>query len=108
MTASKIDWSLSPAEYELLRRDCEASKVPIAVEDSNAIKRIVGLITKADGRRAAPERNLGPPRQAEGARIKPIGTPPELTPPILDLTTAPLPLRRALSYGQQPRARKLV
>jgi hypothetical protein len=34
MTASKIDWSLSPAERELLRRDCEASKVPIAVEDS--------------------------------------------------------------------------
>jgi hypothetical protein len=32
MTGSKIDWSLSPAERELLRRDCEASKVPIAVE----------------------------------------------------------------------------
>jgi hypothetical protein len=53
MTARKIDWSLSPAERELLRRDCEASKVPIAVEDPNAIKRIVGLITNAGDRRAA-------------------------------------------------------
>jgi hypothetical protein len=53
VNASKIDWSLSPAERELLRRDCETSKVPIAVEDSNAIKRIVGLITKAGDRRAA-------------------------------------------------------
>jgi hypothetical protein len=52
MTARKIDWSLSPTERELLRRDCEASKVPIAVEDPNAIKRIVGLITKAGDRRA--------------------------------------------------------
>ena len=52
MTARKIDWSLSPAERELLRRDCEASKVPIAVEDPNAIKRIVGLITRAGDRRA--------------------------------------------------------
>jgi hypothetical protein len=53
MTARKIDWSLSPAERELLRRDCEASKVPIAVEDLNAIKRIVGLIMKAGDRRDA-------------------------------------------------------
>jgi hypothetical protein len=53
MTARKIDWSLSPAERELLKRDCEASNVPIAVEDPNAIKRIVGLITKAAGRNAA-------------------------------------------------------
>jgi hypothetical protein len=53
MTARKIDWSLSPTERELLRRDCEASKVPIAVEDPNAIKRIVGLITKAGDRAAA-------------------------------------------------------
>jgi hypothetical protein len=53
MTVHKIDWSLSPIERELLRRDCEASKVPIAVEDPKAIKRIVGLITKAGGRRAA-------------------------------------------------------
>ena len=53
MTARKIDWSLSPAERGCLERDCEASKVPIAVEDPNAIKRIVGLITKAGDRRAA-------------------------------------------------------
>jgi hypothetical protein len=53
MTGRKIDWSLSPTGRELLRRDCEASKVPIAVEDPNAIKRIVGLITRADGRRDA-------------------------------------------------------
>jgi len=33
MVARKIDWSLSPSQRELLRRDCEASKVPIAVED---------------------------------------------------------------------------
>jgi hypothetical protein len=49
----KIDWSLSPTERELLRRDYEASKVPIAVQDPNAIKRIVRLITKADDRRDA-------------------------------------------------------
>jgi hypothetical protein len=53
MTVRKIDWSLSPTERELLRRDCEASRVPIAVEDPDAIKRVVGLITKAGGRRAA-------------------------------------------------------
>jgi hypothetical protein len=48
-----MNWDLSPAERELLRRDCEASKVPIAVEDPDAIKRVVGLITKAGSRRAA-------------------------------------------------------
>jgi hypothetical protein len=53
VTPSKIDWSLSPAECELLRRDCEASKVPIAVEAPDAIKKVVGLITKAGDRRAA-------------------------------------------------------
>ena len=53
MTASKIDWSLSPTERELLRRDCEASRVPIAVEDPAAIKKVVGLITKAGVRRDA-------------------------------------------------------
>ena len=53
MTARKIDWSLSPTERELLRRDCEASKVPIAVEEPNAIKRIVVLITKAGRHDAA-------------------------------------------------------
>jgi hypothetical protein len=51
MIGRKIDWSLSPTERDLLRRDCEASKVPITVEDPDAIKRIVGLITKADDRR---------------------------------------------------------
>jgi hypothetical protein len=51
MTATKIDWSLSPAEHELLRRDCQASKVPIAVEDSDAIKRVIALITKIGDRR---------------------------------------------------------
>ncbi len=53
MTVRKIDWSLSPTERELLRRDCEASGVPVAVRDPDAIKRVVGLITKAGGRRAA-------------------------------------------------------
>jgi hypothetical protein len=53
MTTRKIDWSLSPTERELLRRDCEASEVPIAVEAPDAINRIVGLITKAGGRRDA-------------------------------------------------------
>jgi hypothetical protein len=53
MTASKIDWTLAPSERELLRRDCEASKVPIAVEDSDAIKKVVGLITRAGDRRDA-------------------------------------------------------
>jgi hypothetical protein len=47
MTGSKIDWSLSPAERELLRRDCEASKVPIAVEAPDTIKRIIRLIAKS-------------------------------------------------------------
>jgi hypothetical protein len=53
MTVRKIDWSLSPSERELLRRDCEASGVPVAVRDPVAIKRIVGLIRKASGPRAA-------------------------------------------------------
>jgi hypothetical protein len=53
MTTRKIDWVLSPTERELLRRDCEASGVPVAVEDPDAIKRVVGLITKAARRRAA-------------------------------------------------------
>jgi hypothetical protein len=53
VTVRKIDWSLSPTERELLKRDCEASGVPVAVRDSVAIKRIVGLITKAGGRRDA-------------------------------------------------------
>jgi hypothetical protein len=51
MTVRKIDWSLSPTERELLRRDCEASNVSVAVEDSDAIKRLVALITKVGGRR---------------------------------------------------------
>jgi hypothetical protein len=53
VTVRKIDWSLSPTEREVLRRDCEASKVPIAVEAPDAIKRIVGLITKAGDHRDA-------------------------------------------------------
>jgi len=53
VNARKIDWSLSPAERELLRRDCEASGVPVAVRDPVAIKKVVGLIAKAGGRRAA-------------------------------------------------------
>jgi hypothetical protein len=48
-----MNWDLSPAERELLRRDCEASGVPVAIEDPDAIKRVVGLITKAGDRRAA-------------------------------------------------------
>ncbi len=48
-----MNWDLTPAERELLRRDCEASGVPVAVRDPVAIKRVVGLITKAGGRRAA-------------------------------------------------------
>jgi hypothetical protein len=51
MTVRKIDWLLSPTERELLRRDCEASGVPISVEDPNAIMKVVALITKAGGRR---------------------------------------------------------
>jgi hypothetical protein len=31
----------------LLKRDCEASGVPAAVEDPDAIKRVVALITKS-------------------------------------------------------------
>jgi hypothetical protein len=53
MTAHKIDWSLSPAEREVLKRDCEASGVSVAVEDPDAIKRVVGLITKVGDRRHA-------------------------------------------------------
>jgi hypothetical protein len=52
MTAHKIDWSLSPAEREVLKRDCEASGVSVA-EDPDAIKRVVGLITKVGDRRHA-------------------------------------------------------
>ena len=48
-----MNWDLTPAERELLRRDCEASGVPVAVRDPVAIKRVVGLITKAGGRRDA-------------------------------------------------------
>jgi hypothetical protein len=53
MTAHKIDWSLSPAERALLKRDCEAPGVSVAVDDPDAIKRVVGLITKAGDRRDA-------------------------------------------------------
>jgi hypothetical protein len=53
MTAGRIDWSLSSAERELLKRDCEASGVPISVEDQDAIKHVVGLINKACGRHDA-------------------------------------------------------
>lgn len=53
MSSHKIDWSLSSAERELLQRDCRESKVPIAVHDRDAIKRVVGLIRKAGDRRDA-------------------------------------------------------
>ena len=53
MSGHKIDWSLSSAERELLQRDCRESKVPIAVDDRDAIKRVVGLISKAGDRRDA-------------------------------------------------------
>jgi hypothetical protein len=33
MTVRTIDWVLCSTERELLRRDCEASGVPVAVED---------------------------------------------------------------------------
>ena len=33
-----------------------------------------------------PHENLGPPREAERAPIRKTGTPPELTPPVDDLT----------------------
>jgi hypothetical protein len=49
VTASKIDWSLSPAERELLQRDCRESKVPISVVDPDAIRRVIALITKNGG-----------------------------------------------------------
>ena len=51
VTASKINWSLSPAERELLKRDCRDSGVPVAVQDQQAIQRIVGLITTSGGDR---------------------------------------------------------
>jgi DNA-binding CsgD family transcriptional regulator len=69
-----VNWDLSPAERELLRRDCEASKVPIAVEDPDAIKKVVGLITKARVAVVPPPESLEPPRQAEGAPAE-NGTP---------------------------------
>jgi hypothetical protein len=51
MTGRKIDWYFSPTKRESLRRDREASKVPIAVEAPDAIKRIVRLIAKSGGDR---------------------------------------------------------
>jgi hypothetical protein len=51
VTASKIDWSLSLAERELLKRDCRNSGVPVPVQDQQAIQRVVGLITKSGGDR---------------------------------------------------------
>jgi hypothetical protein len=53
MKVHKIDWALSPLERELLRRDCKASKVPLAVEDPDAITKIVALVTKAGACRDA-------------------------------------------------------
>jgi hypothetical protein len=50
----------------------------------------------------------GPPPRQERAPIQKTGTPSDLTFPVLDLTTDPLPLRWALSHGQQQRARKLA
>ena len=51
MIPRKTDWDLTSQERELLRRDCEASKVPIAVEDPDLIKQILKLIRKSGGDR---------------------------------------------------------
>ena len=42
---------LSKEERSQLERDCRESGVPVAVEDQNAIKRVVGLIRKNSGGR---------------------------------------------------------
>jgi hypothetical protein len=81
MAARKIDWSLSPAQRELLRRDCEASKVPIAVENPNAIKRVVGLITNRCGIRQARAAVLAPCRHT-------IASAPQLVEPPAQHRTA--------------------
>jgi hypothetical protein len=44
-------WDLTPAERELLERDCKSSKVPVAVECPETIKRVVGLLDKSGDRR---------------------------------------------------------
>lgn len=76
------------------RRD---AGLPNHIEDQQVLQRLAEMLIKAGGR-----------REAEGAAIQHTDTPPELTYPVNDLTTALLPLRRALSYGQQQRARKLA
>jgi hypothetical protein len=53
VTAGKISWHLTPAERAQLERDCRESGVPVAVEDAQAIKKVVELITKAGDRRDA-------------------------------------------------------
>jgi hypothetical protein len=78
------------------------------VEDPQVVQRMAELLVKVGGRVTPPARNLGPPRQAEGAGIQRTAIPLELTSPVDDLTAAPLPLRRALSYGQQQRPRKFA
>lgn len=45
-----MNWDLTPAERELLERDCRESKVPVAVADQKAIDRVVGLIKKGGKR----------------------------------------------------------
>ena len=50
MTAGKIDWNLTPLNASSLNGIGE-SGVPVAVEDPDAIKKVVALITKVGGRR---------------------------------------------------------
>jgi hypothetical protein len=54
VTVNKIDWSLSPAERELLKRDCRDSGVTVEVKDQQAIAKVVSLITKSAGDRGSP------------------------------------------------------
>ena len=53
MTASKIDWSLSPTERECSGEIAKPRVSQSQSETPDAIKRVVGLITKAGGRREA-------------------------------------------------------
>jgi hypothetical protein len=41
-----VRWDLTPAEKVQLVRDCKSSGVPVAVQDQNAIKKVVGLLTQ--------------------------------------------------------------
>ena len=46
-----MNWELTDHERNQLERDCRESGVSVAVQDTDAIKRVVALITKVGGRR---------------------------------------------------------